>query len=605
MSEATLTLSCRGARKTVSLSTYLTPAGEQGAHQDAYSWIKALRRLPLGGSTFRDRFAARNDSLWWFTEIYLHKERAVLEVFRTINAFETLIASERPDGIEVSSASVVTRHLIASASATMSIPGGERVSDASWWRRLAALDARARRLTLSAYATPDRYKRAPANSAHPRVAVFIHRAFWKDGGDEGSAESYIGPVLDELKRLAGSDAIRYVGVGPQTNFRERRRWTLLGSSSHAVVPVERYAPMARLQASRAIWRERYRYFRQMTREKAFRAAAQIRNVDCWPIVREQLAGVAWLQWPWSVRAMDEAAAALDTLRPASVLTYAEAGGWGRALLLEARRRGIPSIGLQHGFIYRQWLNYLHEPDEMRSEGDTGGFPVPTVTLVFDAYAAEHLRQSGRFAPERVRVTGSPKLDSLVDGMSRVSSEAIARIRRDVNAAMDDVIVLLTTKQREAAHILPALVSAAETVPNVLLLIKPHPGETADVYASVATGRSRVRIAPKDAPLGPLLAASRVLVTVNSTVALDAAVAGVPALVVGLPNNLSPFVEAGMLAGAESTTEIQGQLERVLYDEGFRQQLDRARRACLERYAMKSDGEAARRSAEAVLEVTRT
>ncbi len=62
--------------------------------------------------------------------------------------------------------------------------------------------------------------------------------------------------------------------------------------------------------------------------------------------------------------MDEAAAALDACRPRVVVTYAEAGGWGRAIVLESRRRGIPSVGLQHGFIYRHWLNYLHEPDEM-------------------------------------------------------------------------------------------------------------------------------------------------------------------------------------------------------------------------------------------------
>ena len=36
---------------------------------------------------------------------------------------------------------------------------------------------------------------------------------------------------------------------------------------------------------------------------------------------------------------------------------------------------------------------------------------------------------------------------------------------------------------------------------------------------------------------------------NSTVALDAAVLDVPALVIGLPNNLSPFVDAGVMAGA--------------------------------------------------------
>jgi hypothetical protein len=48
----------------------------------------------------------------------------------------------------------------------------------------------------------------------------------------------------------------------------------------------------------------------------------------------------------------------------------------------------------------------------------------------------------------------------------------------------------------------------------------------------------------------------------------------------------------------------GQLERVLYDEWFRQQLERARRGFLEHYAMRSDGTAAARAADAVLAVAR-
>jgi hypothetical protein len=34
-------------------------------------------------------------------------------------------------------------------------------------------------------------------------------------------------------------------------------------------------------------------------------------------------------------------------------------------MLEARRQRHPCAGIQHGFIYRRWLNYLHERDEMR------------------------------------------------------------------------------------------------------------------------------------------------------------------------------------------------------------------------------------------------
>src|SRR6186713_157845 len=115
----------------------------------------------------------------------------------------------------------------------------------------------------------------------------------------------------------------------------------------------------------------------------------------------------------SARAMDEAGAALDALSPQSVLTYAEAGGWGRALMLEARRRSIPSVGLQHGFIYRHWRNYLHEPDEIAPAGTERGCPIPDVTMLFDRYAEQHLREAGHFPPAALSVTGNARLDQLV------------------------------------------------------------------------------------------------------------------------------------------------------------------------------------------------
>ncbi|HXG56415.1 MAG TPA: hypothetical protein VNJ03_13645, partial [Vicinamibacterales bacterium] len=284
-------------------------------------------------------------------------------------------------------------------------------------------------------------------------------------------------------------------------------------------------------------------------------------------------------------------------------TYAEAGGWGRALMLEARRRGIPSAGLQHGFIYRHWLNYLHEPDEMvpDSDGDEG-FPAPTLTLLFDGYAARHLLERGRFPPGRLKVTGSPRLDAMMRTLAAFTPDVLDQVRRDVNVTRDDALVLVTTKEREARHALPAFLSAASAIPGVTVVIKAHPAETPDAYAAMVAGRRNVHVVAATVPLDPLLAASRALVTVNSTVALDAAVAGIPGLVIGLPNNLSPFVEAGVLAGADEP-QMGLVLRRILYDEGFRQQLSVARNAFLLEHAIASTGTASVRAADAIRELS--
>jgi UDP-N-acetylglucosamine 2-epimerase len=134
------------------------------------------------------------------------------------------------------------------------------------------------------------------------------------------------------------------------------------------------------------------------------------------------------------------------------------------------------------------------------------------------------------------------------------------------------------------------------MPAVHLVIKPHPAETAAVYQTVAAGARNVHIAPAGAALPALLAAARAVMTVNSTVAIDALTFGVPAVVIGLPNNLTPFVDAGLMLGAGTAEEIRSALSKVLYNQEFRSTIER------EATAGRSggDGQAAARSAEAIL-----
>jgi hypothetical protein len=426
--------------------------------------------------------------------------------------------------------------------------------------------------------------------------------------NDASGEAYIGPVLSILERRVAPGAVQCVSLGPSENFRARRWWSPLHPRHpDAAPPIEAFAPLQRLAPSRAIWAQRHAFRRALWASADLRRAAVIHGCDCWPLIREELAGIALLQWPWSARVMDEAAAALDVLRPQVALTYAEAGGWGRALMMECRRRRIPTAGLQHGFIYRHWLNYLHEADEMAP--DPGhpadlGFPRPLLTLLFDADARRHLTEAGAFPPDSLRVTGSPRLDDLVRTAAVMTEADVARALALTGASSSDVLVLVATKHKEARRFLPPLVDAAAQLGRVRLAIKAHPAETPDVYASLAYGQPHVSVLPADAPLSPLLCAARALVTVNSTVALDAAVLGVPALVLGLPNNLAPFVDAGVMAGA-TPEDLPRQLRRILYDEEFRQQLASVRREFLARLEIAPDGRAAERAADAVLELVHT
>jgi hypothetical protein len=609
MTDAVFAIEREDGRREVHLDTYLDAASEERSTVDAIAWIKSLRDARIEGLRLRQRFIFRGDSLWWFAELYLHKQQVITALFRTLTALETLIEREHPGALHFVRGGGIVQGLASQVAAARGIayhgPQGFRRSPL--W--LAAMKARASGLNAAALASRLRARKAlrPVSPGATALA-FVHRAFWRADTGDGSAEAYIGPVLTALERRLGEEALAYVSVGPASNFRARRWWHPLrgGPSPDTVQPVEAYAPFAKLAASRGVWRERHRMRRALWQSTDLRARAVIRECDCWPIVREQLAGIALLQWPWSARAMDEAGAALDARRPRVVFTYAEAGGWGRAIVLESRRRGIPSVGLQHGFIYRHWLNYLHEPDEMTTDveqGDDRGFPSPTLTLLFDEYAARHLTDNGRFRPESLAVTGSPRLDALASEVARLAPGAIEQARAGAGAGAR-TLVLVATKHREARHLLETLLDAAATLPDLHVAIKAHPAETPEVYADLTTGRAHVTVLPASTPLAPLLRASRAVVTVNSTVALDAAVLGIPALVIGLPNNLSPFVEAGIMAGVAGTdlTETARALDQILYHEEFRHELTRAQQAFLTRFNIATDGLAAERAAEAIVKL---
>jgi CDP-glycerol glycerophosphotransferase (TagB/SpsB family) len=122
-------------------------------------------------------------------------------------------------------------------------------------------------------------------------------------------------------------------------------------------------------------------------------------------------------------------------------------------------------------------------------------------------------------------------------------------------------------------------------PGLVLLVKPHPAESAEPYLRDARGAPHVHVAPSSSDLALLTAVARVIVTANSTAAIEAMAIEVPALVVGLPTNLSPFVEAGAMAGVSDPAELAGALARVTGDEDERLRLSRGRTAFLERYGM--------------------
>jgi hypothetical protein len=591
----------RGVRR-VRLGDYLDAARAEQADRDANAWVKSLRGVPVEGIPFRERFTHRGDSLWWFAELYLHKMQVANHVFRTLLALDALVERERPSHMGADATSPHVRLLARRVAEREGLAwiGGGRTFAPAWLEHLGIAWRAHLFMAARAWARATTPAAPPARRA--AVVAFVHAAFWR-----GHEEQYVGPVLRELEAALPAGDVALVGLGPETSYKARA-WhhRLSGRRRKEHAPrtmVESFASPAQMEPSRGVWRRRRAVFAALAGSEGLRRAAVIRGCDAWPLIEPALMGVAYLQFPWSAQVMDELGAALDALGPAAVVTYAEAGGWGRALVLEARRRAVASAGLQHGFIYRHWLNYLHEPDETApAPGNTAdaGFPFPTLTLLYDDFAAAHLRSAGRFPPAALAVTGSARLDALVRRAGLLTVDDMERTRRAIGAEAGQSVVVVAAKFTQVSRVFAQLVRETADLPGVRLVVKPHPAETAAPYLVAAQGARHVAVAPAGAGLAELTRVARLLVTVNSTAAIEAMVLGVPSLVLAMPNNLTPFVEAGAMSGVYDGDPIGPALRALLADEAGRARLLRQSAAFMERYRVRSDGHAARRAAEAIV-----
>lgn len=584
------------------LAAYLDEPGAERATRDAGAWIKSLRHAPVGGRRLRDRFTHRGDSLWWFIELFLARERVVVSAFKTLAALQAMLERESPRGLTLVRGDWITRTLAPEAARLHA--GGLHCS------RAAAAERKPRRRNgirhLGETVLPRLRPPVSAPADGCDLAVFVHAAFWRTTNDpDRGGDSYLGRVIRALRQRIGPARIRLVGIGPRVSPRARRERRPFSGNRPGALPfprVDRYASLRAVLPSLRVWRRRNAMRRAVRASAALRRAALVGGCDLWPVLGPELDAAVRVQLPWAARAMDEVGAALDALRPRAALTYAEAGGWGRALVLEGRRRGIPVIGAQHGFIDRHVLDYLHEPDEMQPSAANAadrGYPLPDLTLLFDGCAAGHLRTAGRFPPSSLRVTGSPQLDVLAARMAGRTPGDLAAARAEAGAGDGQHVVFVASKFTEIRPAFGDLAAAVRALPAVRAVVKCHPAEVPAPYRQAAAGTPNLTVLPADADLAALLCLARIVVTVNSTVAVDAMTLGIPVLVLGLPNNLSPFVDAGAMAGLAMRAPIGPVLRELLHDETRRNALAERARAFRKTHDVRADGRAAQRCADAV------
>jgi hypothetical protein len=288
----------------------------------------------------------------------------------------------------------------------------------------------------------------------------------------------------------------------------------------------------------------------------------------------------------AIVALDTSDRAFEALRPRCLYVVDPYDLWGCALVVAARKAGVPSFEVQHGLIAEHHSGYLHLVGEIASDkAQASPFsPVPDVILVHGESAKESLVGQGHFAPGSVRVTGSPTIEA-----ARQRSRDRPGIRARLGVDDGSVAALFFGTSRHIHPVddehLRAFLECCRSIPVIKPLLRPYPGdhESPTRYRSIAMASGiSAPVLVADDPLDLVLAAD-IVVSYNSTTALEAMALERPVIHVnmsGAPDQV-PFVEDGAALGARSGEELCRAL-LALTDPGensrqARRNLDYARR----------------------------
>ncbi len=110
-----------GRLETLDLDDYGAGAIADEAAGRANAWIKSLRHVEVAGRPLRDRFHYRGDSLWWFAELFLHKEGVLDALWRTALTLDAICEVEEPARVGIVDGGAALRLLLPQVAARLGI----------------------------------------------------------------------------------------------------------------------------------------------------------------------------------------------------------------------------------------------------------------------------------------------------------------------------------------------------------------------------------------------------------------------------------------------------------------------------------------------------
>ena len=274
----------------------------------------------------------------------------------------------------------------------------------------------------------------------------------------------------------------------------------------------------------------------------------------------------------------------------------------RAFTYVAHLNNKAVIALQHGVITPSHCDYIFGDNRMMNI-------LPDLTCVIGQYHYDLLTEYSIYKPEHVVVTGQPRYDVLYHVEEIYSKE---KFLEEYKINPDHKIVLWATachgsSDEENIKNFKTVFETMQNIKDAILIIKQHPGDgeryTKMIEKYLNTYKINAIVTPKDSDTYELLFVCDLMITKDSTTAMEAIALNKPVIVLNLGGepDVVDYVEQGVAFGVYKEEDLKHAIEKLLKDDT---ELAKNRKKYIGNHLYKIDGKATERVIELVEEIIR-
>ena len=417
-------------------------------------------------------------------------------------------------------------------------------------------------------------RRGRVDASGPKVVLFSCPVYWRECIDETGGVEFNDAIAGNCIRDLLRRGCDVMGIDAEVNVPRRRYLEAVGQKRRSNVEwrvLEDYQGGIALGANKEQKAVLRRLRRAWNAETSWRRGMRYRGVAMDTLFSGRFDYLFEVYFAEVLGYIATVARVASVERPALFLIVYEEGPYGRAATIVGRKRGIPTLALQHGTLAGPHIPaYFFRRVSQDPDRDPVSCPIPDCTAVYGQRTRQMLTEVSAYPEHSVEVVGMPSYDSAIRALKDVGRSALCKTL-GVDHGVPLVLVisqLMFTQENRNAYI-ATILDAAVNLAEVQWVIKLHPSESALDWEDAIRQRNVQGVHLVQGNIQLWVMACSVLVAWYSTTMIEAALLAKPVCAVFIPwcLNADMYVQDGIAVPVEDSNALVEYLREVGPDGG--------------------------------------